>query len=467
MVYEVLGGITMQAELEGTCTYILAKLQEKNTDLTPLTVIECHAIVDPNVYLNKCVLELCKSGEDKEAMCQVIHSYVAACQASKVKLQPWRSPTFCPLTCPANSYYTTCSNICETNCAGITDRLKCPEHCVEGCQCNDGFFFDGLECVSLDKCGCFENGRYFPFLADMKPNDDLAWVLLKSTYFSGAVGETCWPWRSPTFCPLTCPANSYYTTCSNICETNCAGLTDHLQCPESCAEGCQCNDGFFFDGLECVSLDKCGCFENGRYLLHGESYLTPDCKAHCTCQNNNSVTCRPQGCAVGEVCELRDGLRGCYRTEGHCTLMLGAHLSSFDGLSGNFLSPGIYQLVSLCDINSDDWFRVVVSVASCPPDGTIAPMVLHVFLKDLFISVNGQNNVWVNGLPISIPHKGTKLVISSWLVTLPPQLTTGSSISEFSSSSEGGIDLLVRGVVGALETSTMINDDLKGPGGVE
>lgn len=77
--------------------------------------------------------------------------------------------------------------------------------------------------------------------------------------------------------------------------------------------------------------------------------------------------------------------------------MPGAQLSSFDGLSGEVPAPGTYHLTSLCDVDSQDWFRVVAGVVSCPPDGTPAPTLLHVFFKDLFITVNGKNEVWVSG----------------------------------------------------------------------
>uniref|UniRef100_A0A8C7E3Z3 VWFD domain-containing protein n=1 Tax=Naja naja TaxID=35670 RepID=A0A8C7E3Z3_NAJNA len=122
----------------------------------------CHGVVDPTAYLNHCVFDLCIGGGDRQILCHSIQSYVAACQGAKVTIQPWRSLDFCPITCTANSHYTTCSNICEVTCAGLTDHLPCPETCVEGCQCDDGFFSDGLKCIPMDECGCFEDNVYYP-----------------------------------------------------------------------------------------------------------------------------------------------------------------------------------------------------------------------------------------------------------------------------------------------------------------
>lgn len=65
------------------------------------------------------------------------------------------------LSCPANSNYSLCTNLCVNSCAGLVDSSKCPKTCVEGCHCNKGFIFDGHGCVPEDKCGCFVDGRYY------------------------------------------------------------------------------------------------------------------------------------------------------------------------------------------------------------------------------------------------------------------------------------------------------------------
>lgn len=33
--------------------------------------------------------------------------------------------------------------------------------CQEGCQCDDGFLFDGGECKTLQDCGCNVNGKFY------------------------------------------------------------------------------------------------------------------------------------------------------------------------------------------------------------------------------------------------------------------------------------------------------------------
>ncbi|KAL8220199.1 UNVERIFIED_CONTAM: hypothetical protein K2H54_040445 [Gekko kuhli] len=121
----------------------------------------CHSKVDPSVYLDDCIYDLCLGNGDSQVLCQSIESYVSACHEAGVSVLPWRTPSFCPLSCPPNSHYELCADVCSADCAGITESRTCPETCSEGCQCDDGFFFDGLACVTAESCGCSTNGRYY------------------------------------------------------------------------------------------------------------------------------------------------------------------------------------------------------------------------------------------------------------------------------------------------------------------
>lgn len=65
----------------------------------------------------------------------------------------------------------------------------------------------------------------------------------------------------------SCPAHSHYEVCADTCGGNCASFISPFTCPESCFEGCECDDGFVFNGIQCVPLDNCGCVHNGHYLM--------------------------------------------------------------------------------------------------------------------------------------------------------------------------------------------------------
>lgn len=81
------------------------------------------------------------------------------------------------LSCPANSNYSLCTNLCVNSCAGLVDSSKCPKTCAEGCHCNKGFIFDGHGCVPEDKCGCFVDGKYYKVVKSR------VWVALGDFFF--------------------------------------------------------------------------------------------------------------------------------------------------------------------------------------------------------------------------------------------------------------------------------------------
>eukprot|EP00063_Salmo_salar_P022787 XP_013997622.1 PREDICTED: IgGFc-binding protein-like [Salmo salar] len=119
-------------------------------------------------------------------------------------------------------------------------------------------------------------------------------------------------WRSPTFCPFSCPANTHYQTCAETCATSCPGLSDTINCPTTCVEGCVCDKDFYFNGTGCVSWDQCSCYTSGHTLKIGESLISDNCFAVHICQKSGVVLSQSMVCQSEESCQVKDGLRGCY-----------------------------------------------------------------------------------------------------------------------------------------------------------
>ncbi|XP_073426571.1 IgGFc-binding protein-like isoform X2 [Dendrobates tinctorius] len=86
------------------------------------------------------------------------------------------------------------------------------------------------------------------------------------------VGNTQIKWRSENFCRLDCPDHSHYVICSDPCGTICS-VNDAPACSNSCAEGCQCNTGYYWDINKCVPLDRCGCHVEGKYYTEKLSLM--------------------------------------------------------------------------------------------------------------------------------------------------------------------------------------------------
>ncbi|XP_071325188.1 IgGFc-binding protein [Trachinotus anak] len=650
---------------------------------------DCHRHVDPAPYLEDCVYDACHYHGHQGSVCDAVGVYVSACQSLGITIHSWRTDTFCPMVCPANSHYTLCATGCPTSCASLTSHATCHKHCTEACECDEGYLLSGGTCVPVRDCGCSysghyyrkgdvfypetecveqcicgengavtcqkakcrpgeicklvngvkgchpegqgkcvasgdphyisfdgrrfdfqgtcvyvlakvcndDNGRLTPFTVtqgnekygngkvavtksvtvevygfviyiqqrmpwkvivddellnlplsldngrlrvtqeghniivrtdfgltvlydtvyyvevivpstyqgkmcglcgnyNKKGGDDFilpggkqtnnvddfgkAWVVDLPGYVCGGCGGHCpvceqakaalygrpescgiisapngpfkachskidpaayvshcvfdvcavdgkkdtlcnsvqayalacqsagvqiQPWRSSSFCPASCPPHSHYEVCADTCGGTCASFIYPFSCSESCFEGCQCDAGFVSDGIQCVHLDNCGCVYDGKYLTVGQAVVDKDCKSKCVCQASGRMKCEKLSCASREVCDVRDGVRGCHVKHGHCSISQVGHLSSFDGMSGAIGAQGAFEVASLCDEAAELWFRVVVDVRVCSKGASPAVSTVYVYFKETLVTVNSQHVTWVNGRKVSLPSK--------------------------------------------------------------
>ncbi|XP_026780753.3 IgGFc-binding protein isoform X1 [Pangasianodon hypophthalmus] len=124
---------------------------------------QCHKIVDPRIYIDNCVYDVCIYRGIRSFLCDNMRTYAEACMAAEVKIDPnWRTLSECPLPCPVNSHYEACGTACAASCVDRDAPSKCEMPCVEGCQCNNGFVLSGDKCVPLAQCGCSYENRYYP-----------------------------------------------------------------------------------------------------------------------------------------------------------------------------------------------------------------------------------------------------------------------------------------------------------------
>ncbi|KAM4703004.1 IgGFc-binding protein [Rhinophrynus dorsalis] len=655
---------------------------------------QCHSVIDPTPFLNDCIYDACQYRGHPSSFCNAIALYVSACQAASVKLQEWRSATFCTPSCSINSHYELCGNGCPVTCNGLASPTGCNAPCKESCYCDDGFILSGHKCVPVAKCGCVYQDRYYQSNEVFFPNgqcnekcqcgengvvtckaetcgpneeckvvngvrgcqpkecgrcvaagdphyisfDGLAFdfqgtctytlakvveddprlvqfsvvvenesygngkvavtrlvvvsvygytvaiergmkwkvkvdgeihklplsledgsisvnqegnnivlqtdfgikVLYDTVYhvvlnvpssYKGKMGGLCgnfngdktdefqlpnkqisknvnefgvsWKvkitgakcsddcgdrcpvcdeakiqpfkalsscgmitnpagpfkachskispveyfnhctydscvaegkddilckslqayaaacqtlgvpipsWRSPTFCPLACPANSHFDLCTRTCDNTCFSFTSPVTCTSRCFEGCECDSGFVFDGEKCVTMDKCGCVFNGRYLSDGESFASTDCRQLCKCQAGG-VTCVAISCPANERCGLKNGVRGCYKVEGECTVSP-QKLMTFDGLSGGSVANGPFEVASLCNTDSASWFRVLADIQTCGK-GASSIARLHIFLQNSLVTISKSKEAWVNGRSVALPVRSSSLVAST------------------------------------------------------
>ncbi|XP_026150219.1 IgGFc-binding protein-like [Mastacembelus armatus] len=650
---------------------------------------DCHSHVDPAPYLEDCVYDACQYHGHQRSVCDAVKVYVSTCQSLGITIYSWRTDTFCPMVCPANSHYALCAKGCPLTCASITSFATCDRSCTEACECDENYLLSEGTCVPVGDCGCSYNGQYYrkgdifypenecaeqcicgengavscqkakcrageickvvngvkgchpegqgkcvasgdphyisfdgrkfdfqgtcvyvlakvsdddkgqltPFtvtqgnekygngkvavtksvavavygyviyiqqrvpwkvivddelfnlplsldngrvrvtqnglniivetdfglkvlydsvyyvevivpstyqgkmsglcgnynkdggddflLPDGKQTNNVddfgkAWVVDLPGFRCGGCGGQCpvcdqakaalyekpdscgiisapdglfkachskvdpaayvshcifdvcavgdnkdslcnsvqayalacqsagaqiQPWRSSSFCPASCPPHSHYELWANTCTETCAGFIYPFSCSASSFEGCQCDAGFVFDSVQCVPLENCGCLHDGRYLTVGQAVVDKDCSSKCVCQASGLMKCEKLSCASGEECGLRDGVRGCHVKQGRCKINHIGLLTSFDGMSGVIEAQGAFDIASLCDESTKLWFRVVVDVRVCSEGASPTVASVYVFFKQTIVTVNSQQETWVNGRKVSLPSK--------------------------------------------------------------
>lgn len=127
----------------------------------------------------------------------------------------------------------------------------------------------------------------------------------------------------------------------------------------------------------------------------GQAAVDKDCKSKCVCQASGLVKCENLSCASGEICDVRDGTRGCHVKNGQCSISQAGQLNSFDGMSGAIGAQGAFQVASLCDETADLWFRVVVDIRVCNKGTFPTVATVYVFFKETIVTVNSQQVTWV------------------------------------------------------------------------
>uniref|UniRef100_A0A4W5L3C1 Si:dkey-65b12.6 n=1 Tax=Hucho hucho TaxID=62062 RepID=A0A4W5L3C1_9TELE len=131
----------------------------------------CHAKVDPREYYEDCVFDMCLYRGHASALCNALSTYTTACQDATAKVEQWRSDSFCPSSCKANSHYEVCASGCPQTCSGLDEPESCENSlCTEGCVCDEGFILSDSECVLLAECGCVHQGQYYQMGQVFFPN---------------------------------------------------------------------------------------------------------------------------------------------------------------------------------------------------------------------------------------------------------------------------------------------------------
>ncbi|XP_040423240.1 IgGFc-binding protein-like [Cygnus olor] len=218
-----------------------------------------------------------------------------------------------------------------------------------------------------------------------------------------AAGVTLLPWRNATFCPLRCPANSYYDPCMTGCPATCVDRQAPQNCSKPCMEGCACTSGFLLSGDTCVPEANCGCLFEGNYYSEGEHFVNENCTRQCRCEANGQMVCSALSCGEEEVCKIQDGQRGCYpASTALCHIYGDPHYSTFDGKLHHFQGSCNYTVVTACD-NSSLGFSVTTRNEHRGSKSWTALNSVALSVEGLHIALRKNKAVYINGALASLP----------------------------------------------------------------
>ncbi|XP_073330761.1 zonadhesin, like [Pagrus major] len=375
---------------------------------------ECINVVNPTPFFQSCVYDMCQFNGQQHVLCDQLQAYTDACQSAGAKVHQWRTPDFCPLTCPPNSSYSLCVSSCPETCLGVVRPSGCEDVCVEGCECDPGFILSNDKCVALKDCGCMDtSGSYHPV------GDD--WYLegceQKCVCHSGGLiqchnssckptTESCQLYDGEYECrPLDpCPPDAEYIDCGPACIPTC--MEPSTNCSGSCISGCFCKPGFVFKGRRCVPLDKCGCLDDqNNYYEPGEIVFGDGCSKLCRCVGNYTLECVDNSCDPTEECREVNGVAGCYpKGTSTCIASGDPHYTTFDKRKYNFMGNCSYLMSGPCNETTLPHFEVHVDNENRFNKPTISYVkAVHVYVHMVKISILKGGTVQVNGTNVNLP----------------------------------------------------------------
>lgn len=178
-----------------------------NSVKSPALVDACHAVVDIDKFVSRCVENSCAclrgdSASYEDCRCRLLTSFVSECEAAVpgADLSDWRRIHDCPASCPPPFVHRDCfRNKCELTCDNLRELEPCPTMrgvCFPGCFCPDGLVRRDDECVPPVRCrDCvcdgLGNSKFIGFdRRDLSFAGNCTYVLSRNVADRAAKGQT-------------------------------------------------------------------------------------------------------------------------------------------------------------------------------------------------------------------------------------------------------------------------------------
>ncbi|XP_063464101.1 mucin-5AC [Pan paniscus] len=200
-------------------------------------------------------------------------------------------------------------------------------------------------------------------------------------------------WRGPDFCPQKCPNNMQYHECRSPCADTCSNQEHSRACEDHCVAGCFCPEGTVLDDVGqtgCVPVSKCACVYNGAAYAPGATYST-DC-TNCTCSGGR-WSCQEVPCP------------------GTCSVLGGAHFSTFDGKQYTVHGDCSYVLTKPCDSSA---FTVLAELRRCgltDSETCLKSVTLNLDGAQTVVVIKASGEVFLNQIYTQLPISAANVTI--------------------------------------------------------
>ncbi|XP_069738785.1 LOW QUALITY PROTEIN: SCO-spondin-like [Phaenicophaeus curvirostris] len=341
----------------------------------------CHQVVEPEPFVQLCLLDACGCRGARRCLCPVLAAYAWRCAREGTTLA-WRNHTFCGWPCRGGQQYLECGPPCGQTCRDLLPdgaTTSCPELdslCVPGCHCPPGLVLDeGGQCVPPAACPCHHGNEVLPPGSRIQQGCDTCVCVAGSWRCAGAS------------CPLAarCPAGLVHAPGS--CLRRCLPSQPNGSC-DGANDGCVCPPGTLYLEGRCVSPEECPCQHGGR-LYQPNATITHDCNT-CVCRGQRWL-CGHQDCA------------------GTCVAVGDSHYVTFDGRAFSFLGDCEYLLVR----EATGLFSVTAENVPCGTGGVTCTKSVVVVMGGTVVHMLRGRDVTVNGVPVQPPklYSGTGLAL--------------------------------------------------------